>query len=1031
MKLFTEGLHRKANENSGQDCGRYVTLRRDEMLCIAVQRKASTLSDAPPYRDPSLPRPARVADLLSRLTIEEKIGLLHQYHRPVERLGMGAFKTGTEALHGVAWLGEATVFPQVVALGATWNPDLVERIGAAVADEVIAKHRADPVKVGRNVWAPTVNPLRDPRWGRNEEGYSEDAWATGAMGSAYARGLKGDNGSVWKTAPCVKHFVGYGHEHDRGLTSSDIPPRALREYEFVSQRMPLASGAAIGSMLSYNPVNGRPAHVTPLVNAEIRTWIDDEVLIVSDAYGPKMTVTFQGYFDDLLTAYVACVKAGMDSFTQDDDDPEEVLGILRTALAQGLLTEAEIDTAVRRNLHVRFGLGEFDPEDPYAHIGPEAVNSPEHQALAREAAAQSITLLKNDGILPLKAPKKIAVVGPLADTQLTDWYSGTLPYAVTARQALAERADVVHCEGVDRIRLRHKDRYLTIEPGSGIALTATPGPAAEFDLYDWGGGQHFLYSTATGEPLNTTEEGVLTADDLGPRMFDPTDMFRFVEREDGTVGLHQLHPNDRAPGGKWIALDGDRPVMTTDAGAAAGFHFDLVIDGAEQAAALAADADVVIAVLGNHPAVNGRENEDRTGLELPPAQDRLLRAVSGPDTVLVLSSSYPFAVNWAAAHLPAIVWSGHGGQEWGHALADVLYGDRDPEGRLPQTWYADAAELPAVTAYDIIAADSTYLYYRGEPLYPFGHGRSYTEFAYADFKADKANAAPGDRITCTVDVTNTGDRDGVEVAQLYSRQLQSRVKQPLRQLRGFEKIRLAPGETRTVAFTIPVDDLSHWDNVTGRMIVEAADHRLMVGRSAADLPLATIVRIDGTTVGPRDLSRPLAAVANDAYAGVLWRDESPAAGDVIAADEPGAWILLGDCDFGGAEQRQSGGTEQRQSGGAEQGRSGGPEQRQSGGTEQRRSGGAEQRHSTPRYSTVSARVAGGASRLTLRTGDPRDGEVIAKIDTPATNGVYDYADATAALGPVQGVQQLYVCFEDAGVRLASLAFGPDGTAARS
>ncbi|GAA2161842.1 MULTISPECIES: glycoside hydrolase family 3 protein [Glycomyces] len=971
------------------------------------------MSDAPPYRDPSLPRAARVADLLSRLTIEEKIGLLHQYHRPVERLGMGAFKTGTEALHGVAWLGEATVFPQVVALGATWNPELVEQIGAAVADEVLAKHRADPAKVGRNVWAPTVNPLRDPRWGRNEEGYSEDAWATGVMGRAYARGLKGDNGSVWKTAPCVKHFVGYGHERDRGLASSDIPPRALREYEFAAQRMPIATGDAIGSMLSYNPVNGRPAHVTPLAD-EIRTWTDDEVFIVSDAYGPKMTVTFQGYFDDLLTAYVACVKAGMDSFTQDDDDPEEVLGILRTALDQGLLTEAEIDTAVRRNLHVRFGLGEFDPEDPYAHIGAEAVNSPEHRALAREAATQSITLLKNDGILPFKAPRKIAVIGPLADTQLKDWYSGTLPYAVTARDALSERAEVVHCEGVDRIRLRYKDRYLTVEPGSGVALTAAPGPAAEFDLHDWGGGQHFLYSTATGEPLNSTEEGVLTADHLGPRMFDPTDMFLFAEREDGTVALHQLHPNDRAPGGKWIALDGDRPVLTTDAAAAAGFHFDLVIDGAEQAAALAADADAVIAVLGNHPAVNGRENEDRAGLELAPAQDRLLRAVAGPNTVLVLSSSYPFAVNWAAAHLPAIVWSGHGGQEWGNALADVLYGDRDPEGRLPQTWYTDAAELPAVTAYDIIAADSTYLYYPGEPLFPFGHGRSYTAFTHANLKADKANAAPGDRIRLTAEVTNTGDRDGVEVVQLYSRQLESRVKQPLRRLRGFVKTRLDAGETRTVAFTVPVDELAHWDNVTGRMIVEAADHRFMVGRSAADLPLATTVRIDGTTVGPRDLSRPLSAVANDAYSGVLWRDESPATGDVIAADEPGAWILLGDCDFGGAERGKSGGAEQRHSGGAERGKR----------------GGAEQRHSEPGYATVSARVAGAASRLTLRTGDPRDGDVIAEIDTPATGGVYDYTEVTAALGPVQGVQQLYVHFEHPGVRLASLAFGPDGTDAR-
>jgi beta-glucosidase len=395
----------------------------------------------PAFRDPALSREDRIADLLSRLTLDEKIGLLHQYHRPVERLGMGPFKTGTEALHGLAWLGEATVFPQVVALGATWNPGLVEQVGAAVADEVLAFNHDDPVKVGRNVWAPTVNPLRDPRWGRNEEGYSEDARMTGIMGAAYARGLKGDDGTTWKTAPTVKHFLAYGNEADRCVTSSNMPPRVLREYEFAAHRPALASGDAVAVMLSYNLVNGRPAHVTPLVNAELRTWSDDEIFIVSDAYAPNNLAENQGYFDDLPTAYAAAVKAGLDSFTQDDDRPDEVLAHLVTALDRGLLEEADIDTAVRRNLFVRFGLGEFDPEDAYAHIGREVVNSPEHQALAREAAAQSITLLSNDGILPLQAPKKIAVVGPFADTQMQDWYSGTLPYAITARDALAERAD--------------------------------------------------------------------------------------------------------------------------------------------------------------------------------------------------------------------------------------------------------------------------------------------------------------------------------------------------------------------------------------------------------------------------------------------------------------------------------------------------------------------------------------------------------------------------------------------------------------
>ncbi len=952
-----------------------------------TSEEGSTVSDTHlPFRDPALPRAERVADLLSRLTLDEKIGLLHQCHRPVERLGMGPFRTGTEALHGVAWLGEATVFPQVVALGATWNPELVEQVGAAAADEVLAKHRAEPAKVGRNVWAPTVNPLRDPRWGRNEEGYSEDAWMTGVMSAAYARGLKGDNGSVWKTAPTVKHFLAYGAETDRGTTSSDLPPRVLHEYEFVAQRAALASGDAIGSMLSYNLVNGRPAHVTPLINDELRTWTSDEVFIVADAYAPNMLVRDQGYFEDFPTAYAAAVKAGLDSFTQDDDQPDEVLAHLKTTLERGLLDEAAIDAAARRNLNVRFGLGEFDPEDPYAHIGDEVVNSSEHRALAREAAAQSITLLKNDGVLPFKAPKKIAVVGPLADTLMVDWYSGTLPYTVTARQALAERVEVVHCDGVDRIRLRYKDKYVTVQKGATASLTDVTGPDAQFDLYGWGGGLHFLRSAATGNTFNSTDEGVLTAEIPAQRQYAPTDLYRFVELDGGKVALHQIHPHDWSPEGKWIGLDGDRLILAADPDAAIGFEIEVAVNGSEAAAELAREADAVIAVLGNHTAANGRESQDRPDIDLPYTQERLLRAVAeaNPNTVLVMSSSYPFAVNWAAEHVPAILWSGHGGQEWSNALVDVLYGDRDPEGRLPQTWFTGTGQLPlGMHDTDIIAADATYLYFPGQPVYPFGHGLSYADFGYTNLKVDKDHAEPGDEIHITVEVTNSTDREGVEVAQLYSQQLDSRVKQPLRQLRGFEKIRLAAGETRTVTLSVAVDDFAHWDNVTGRMIIEQSRQRLMIGRSATDIALSASVEVGGETVGSRDLSGPLRATANDAYSGVLWRDESRERGDVIASGEADAWIMLGDCDFGSAEQG----------------------------------------HSEPDYSTVTARVAGPASRLTLRVGDAPDGDVIAAIDTPDTGGIYDYVDVTADLGRVEGVADLYVVFEGEGVRLASLSFG--------
>src|SRR5690349_9430662 len=296
------------------------------------------------FRDPGRPLADRVTDLLSRLTLAEKVALLHQHQAPVPRLGVGPFRTGTEALHGVAWLGEATVFPQSVGLGASWDPDLVRRVGAAVGDEVRGLHHKDPAGVGLNVWAPVVNPLRDPRWGRNEEGYAEDPWLTGVLGTAYARGLRGDDPRHLRTAPTLKHFLGYNHETERHLTSSDLPPRVLHEYELPAFRAPIAAGAAVAVMASYNFVNGRPTHLSPLINDELRTWTGDDVLVVGDAGAATNLAGEQHYLGDHAAGFAAALRAGVDCFTED---AETALGALHEALDRGLLTESDVDTAVR------------------------------------------------------------------------------------------------------------------------------------------------------------------------------------------------------------------------------------------------------------------------------------------------------------------------------------------------------------------------------------------------------------------------------------------------------------------------------------------------------------------------------------------------------------------------------------------------------------------------------------------------------------------------------------------------------------
>ncbi|MET8048487.1 glycoside hydrolase family 3 C-terminal domain-containing protein [Streptosporangium sp. NPDC005286] len=916
-----------------------------------------------PFRDPELPLARRIADLRGRLTLEEKVGLLHQYQQPVERLGLGPFRTGTEALHGLAWLGPATVFPQAIGLASTWDPDLVRRVGEATSDEVLAFHHKDPAGAGLNVWAPVVNPLRDPRWGRNEEGYSEDPWLTGVMATAYASGLRGSDPTVLKTAPTLKHFLGYNNETDRCVTSSDLPPRVLREYELPAYRSALTSGAAVAVMPSYNLVNGRPAHLSPLIGEVLRAWAPDDLLVVSDAYAPANLTGLQAYYDDLPEAYAHAIKAGLDSFTQDDDRTGATLGHIHAALERGLLAEADVDLAVRHALSIRFRLGEFDPTTPYDDITEAVVNCPEHQELAREAARRSIVLLRNDGILPLTSVRRIAVIGQLGDTLMEDWYSGTLPYAVTARAGLAERCETVFCEAVDRITLSVDGGHIVADlDGGPLGIGAEPGL---FDLFDWGGGCYALRAVATGRHLSVGDDGVLVNDQPGPNGWEVRQTFRTEERPRGTLALRHIST------GRYVALDGEVLRLVDDADAAAWFTVERVVSGAEAAAALAATADVAVVVVGDHPLVNGRETEDRLDLALPAAQQAVVEAVRAvnPRTVMVISSGYP--VTWDGDDPPAVLWSSHGGQEYGHALAEVLFGDADPEGRLTQTWYGSACELPDLLDYDIIAADATYQYFRGTPLYPFGHGLSYTTFDYTDL----AVSVRGGRLTASATVTNTGGRAGVEVVQIYTRQRSSRVKQALRRLRGFVKVRLAPGESTRVDWDLDVRELAFWDVTRGRFVVEDASHKIMIGGSARDIRLCASFHVDGERIPPRDaFAGPIAAVDHDEYDSVAFVDAARVSGDAVRSTAEGAWIVFRSVDLGKGAASCS----------------------------------------------VSATSAEGGV-ITLRLDDPLYGPVVGDLPVPRA-GRHDLTEVRAGLAEQGGVHDLYVVFENMGITVAALSF---------
>jgi beta-glucosidase len=934
-----------------------------------------TDSGTAPFRDPARPLAERVADLLGRLTLDERIGLLHQYQAPVERLGVGPFRTGTEALHGVAWLGPATVFPQAVGLASTWDPDLVRRVGAATADEVLAYHAKDPRGAGRNVWAPVVNPLRDPRWGRNEEGYAEDPWLTGVMATAYARGLAGDDPDRLRTAPTLKHFLAYNNETGRCTTSSNLPPRVLREYELPAHLPALRSGAAVAVMPAYNLVNGRPAHVSPLIEDVLRPAAPGGLLVVSDAYAPANLVNEQHYHPDLPTAYAHAVRAGLDSFTQDDERAAATLGHLRAAVDRGLLDPADIERAAGHVLTVRFRLGEFDPAPPPA-ADPDAVDTPAHRALAREAARRSLVLLKNDGLLPLAAPRRVAVVGQLADTVQEDWYSGTLPYAVTALDGIGARTATVFCEGVDRIALRSGGGHVTAgADGAPLRLTGAPatgpsGASVAFDLFDWGGA-YALRAAADGRYVSEGADGTLVNDQPGPNGWEVRQTFRFQERPDGSVVLFHIAT------GHYVAVADDGVLrLAEDADAAAAFTVDVLRSGAAEAAAAAASADVAVVVAGDHPLVNGRETEDRRDLDLPAAQEAVLRAVhaANPATVLVLTSGYPFGVTWADAHVPAVCWSAHGGQEYGRALADVLFGDAEPAGRLTQTWYRSVTELPDLLDYDVIAADATYLYYLGDPLYPFGHGLGYTEVDYADCAVEVG----GGRVTVRVTVANTGDRPAEEVVQCYTRQRRSRVKQPLRQLRGFTRVRLEPGESRRVAVAFDVADLAHWDAARERFVVEDAPRKVQVGRSAKDIRVCAPLTVPGEAVPPRDpFTRPWPAATHDEYHGVLHCPAAPDRGDAVRSAEPAAWAAFRDTDLGAGAAR----------------------------------------------CRITANAPDGGT-VVLRLDDPISGPVAGSWAVPADPDRFAFTGVAADLTGATGLRDVYLVFETPDTAVATLAFTP-------
>ncbi|QGZ52459.1 carbohydrate-binding protein [Streptomyces sp. QHH-9511] len=863
-----------------------------------------------PFRDPQLPFAKRIDDLLSRLTLDEKIGFLHQFAPAVERLGVAAFRTGQEALHGVAWMGPATVFPQAVGLGATWNTDLVRRVGEAVSKEVRAMRASDD-RVGLNVWSPTVNQLRHPLWGRNEEGYSEDPKLTSAIATAYTHGLRGEHPTYWRTAPVLKHWLAHNNETGRDVTSSSVRPRVLHEYDLRAFRETVETGAVSDVMPAYNLVNGRPNHVSPYLREHLRTWTDEELLVCSDAGAPSNLVDSEHYFDTHEEATAAALLAGVDSFTDHGTDSSKITARVRGALERGLLTESDVEAAVRRQLSVRFRLGEFDSEyDPHALTTD--FDTPAHQALAQEAAEQAVVLLKNSGdLLPHAPGTRLAVVGLLADECKCDWYSGTLLHRSTPLAGLCERFGserVQFAEGVDRILLKTSaGTYLhvpeadaddevrgaegALDPAlltgrTDLPPLTTDATGTELSLIDWGEGVLTLRAP-DGRFLSVAEDGFVRASADQPGGWVVQETFRLEPHENGHLLRHIGTGSPLS-----VAADGLKVAEKN------GEIFEVVVveSGEDAVTRAAAQADVVLVVAGNDPHINGRETEDRTTLALPAHQERLLRAArtANPNTVLALVSAYPYAVDHT--EVPALLWTAHGGQAAGTALARLLAGDVSPAARLPQTWYADDSDLPDLLDYDVIGGRQTYLYFEGTPLFPFGHGLSYASFSYEGL----TTRVEGGTLHVSFTVGNTGDVASDEVAQLYTRAVEPSVPRPRRELAAHERVTLAPGEVTEITFRVPISAFAFWDVAQGRHRVAPGLYEILVGASSEDIRLVQTVDLDGEPSVPRPVMvGGLEVVDFDDQSDTEIVDRTKTSGDSVApvAGRRGE-LVFRDCDFG-------------------------------------------------------------------------------------------------------------------------------------
>lgn len=692
------------------------------------------------FNDPAVNEEQRLDDLIARMTLDEKVDALGN-NTQVPRLGIQA-SGSVEGLHGIVLGGPTygdrantptTGFPQAYGLGETWDTDLLHRVATYISTEnrylfQNAKYR----KSGLIMWTPNVDLGRDPRWGRTEECYGEDAFLTSRLAVAFIKGIQGDHPKYWRNASLMKHFLSNSNEYGRTFSSSNYSDKLFREYYAYPFYKGVTEGGSQALMTAYNAYNGTPCIMHPVLrNIVMKEWGLNGTLLTDGGAFRLLLSDHKRFDNDRAAAAAACIKAGITKFLDEYKDA------VYEALHRKLISVEDIEKAIRGNLRISLKLGLLDhaEDNPYAAIGVTDTiapwSKPETKALVREATLKSVVLLKNkDHLLPLDRHKikKIAVIGQRATEVLQDWYAGKPFYTVNVLDAIREEA------------------------GSDIEV-------------------------------------------------------RYV---------------------KTNRMDSARTV--------------------------AAWADVAIVCVGNHPTCDagweqapviseGKEAVDRQSLQLD-QEDLLLQvAQTNPNTIGVLISSFPYAINRANQTVPALLHLTQCSQELGHAVSDVIFGHYNPAGRLTQTWVKNITDLPHMMDYDITHG-RTYMYFKEKPLYPFGYGLSYTRFNYSGTTLDDRVIERGDTLRVYFNLKNSGDMDGDEVVQLYVSARKHTDKDPIKQLKAFQRISLRKGETKKVELTVPYTELQVWDEKQNRFILPDKEMTLEIGASSSDIRLRTTFRTE-------------------------------------------------------------------------------------------------------------------------------------------------------------------------------------------